>query len=69
MKLITRSNTLLTALVFASAFQINAQQKTHGINTSLMDKSVSPKDNFFQFVNGTWLKIPLTICIVQPNFI
>jgi putative endopeptidase len=56
MKLITLSKTLLTACVFTSAFQINAQQKTPGINTSLMDKNVSPKDNFFQFVNGTWLK-------------
>ncbi|UPT72312.1 MAG: M13 family metallopeptidase [Flavobacterium sp. JAD_PAG50586_2] len=35
---------------------MNAQQKPSGINTSFMDKSVSPKDNFFQFVNGTWLK-------------
>jgi len=56
MKLIITSKALLTACVLASAFQVNAQQKTPGINTSLMDKSVSPKDNFFQFVNGTWLK-------------
>jgi putative endopeptidase len=50
------SKTLLTACVLTAAVQINAQQKTPGINTALMDKSVSPKDNFFQFVNGTWLK-------------
>jgi len=56
MKFITNSKVLLTVFVFAGAFQSNAQQKTPGINTSLMDKSVSPKDNFFQFVNGTWLK-------------
>ena len=56
MKFITSSKTLLTVFVFTSAFQINAQQKKPGINTALMDKSVSPKDNFFQFVNGTWLK-------------
>ncbi len=56
MKSIITSKALLTACVIASAFQVNAQQKTPGINTSLMDKSVSPKDNFFQFVNGTWLK-------------
>jgi putative endopeptidase len=56
MKFITNSKTLLTACVLTTALQINAQQKTTGINTSLMDKSVSPKDNFFQFVNGTWLK-------------
>ena len=50
------SKTLLTACAFTAALQVNAQQKAPGINTSLMDKSVSPKDNFFQFVNGTWLK-------------
>lgn len=50
------SKTLLTACAFTAAIQINAQQKSPGINTSLMDQSVSPKDNFFQFVNGTWLK-------------
>jgi putative endopeptidase len=33
-----------------------AQQKTPGIAVDLMDKSVRPNDNFFQFVNGTWLK-------------
>lgn len=26
-----------------------------GINTSFMDKTVQPKDNFFRYVNGTWL--------------
>ena len=56
MKIITFSKTLMTVLVFSSAFQINAQQKKQGIDMSFMDKSVSPKDNFFQFVNGTWLK-------------
>lgn len=56
MKFITNSKALLTVFAFTSALQINAQQKNTGINISLMDKSVSPKDNFFQFVNGTWLK-------------
>ena len=56
MKFSTLSKTLLTAAVFTSAFQINAQQKTPGINLSLMDKMVSPKNDFFKFVNGTWLK-------------
>jgi len=36
--------------------QVIAQQKTPGIAIDLMDKSVRPNDNFFQFVNGTWLK-------------
>ena len=56
MKFITISKVLTVVLVSASALQINAQQKKPGIDMSLMDKSVSPKDNFFQFVNGTWLK-------------
>ena len=31
-------------------------QKEPGINVSFMDKSVKPNDDFFKFVNGTWLK-------------
>ena len=30
--------------------------KNIGINTEFIDKSVSPKENFFQFINGKWLK-------------
>jgi predicted metalloendopeptidase len=56
MKFITISKALLTAFVFTSVLQVNAQSKSPGISLWLMDKSVSPKDNFFQFVNGTWLK-------------
>lgn len=56
MKLITHSKTLLTALVLGGILQSNAQGKVPGIGVANMDKSVSPKDNFFQFVNGTWLK-------------
>lgn len=29
---------------------------TWGVDLSAMDKSVRPGDNFFQYVNGTWLK-------------
>jgi len=29
---------------------------TYGIATENMDQSVKPGDNFFKFVNGTWLK-------------
>ena len=36
--------------------QGNAQQKKPGISIDLMDKTIRPNDNFFQFVNGTWLK-------------
>ena len=52
----TFSKTWLAALLLASALQTNAQQTTKGIDTSLMDSSVSPKNDFFKFVNGTWLK-------------
>ena len=27
-----------------------------GIDISLLDKSISPNQDFFQFINGTWLK-------------
>jgi len=47
--------TLLVCLSFLGATQINAQKKP-GIDVSLMDKSVKPNDDFFRFVNGTWVK-------------
>ena len=56
MKLITISKVFLSVCFFSCVLQLNAQQKTPGINTSYMNTAVSPKDNFFQFVNGTWLK-------------
>ena len=34
--------------------QVNAQKP--GINNSLMDLSVKPNEDFYHFVNGTWLK-------------
>lgn len=33
----------------------NTVPKEPGINVSNMKKEISPKDNFFQYVNGTWL--------------
>ena len=30
--------------------------QTPGIDTSLMDKSIRPQDDFFNYVNGDWLK-------------
>ncbi len=56
MKINIISKSVLTAMVLAGFTQVNAQQKTPGINTTLMDKTVSPKNDFFNFVNGTWLK-------------
>jgi putative endopeptidase len=51
--------TLKLSLFFAGAFSVNqgiAQQKNIGINLDLMDKKVKPSEDFFKFVNGTWLK-------------
>ena len=47
---------MLISLSFLGFSQLNAQQKTPGINVDLMDKSVKPSEDFFKFVNGTWLK-------------
>ncbi len=33
-----------------------AQKTVPGLNLEAMDKSVQPNDDFFRFVNGTWLK-------------
>ena len=48
--------TLLVGFFFSGILLSNAQQKSPGIDLSLMDKSVSPKNDFFNFVNGTWIK-------------
>jgi putative endopeptidase len=52
---ITKTKISLVLLVALGINNVNAQQKHSGINTSLMDKSVKPNDDFFRFVNGTWL--------------
>lgn len=52
----TISKALFVALVALSSAPIIAQEKKPGIDLSLMDKSVRPNDNFFNFVNGTWFK-------------
>ncbi|MBF6641560.1 M13 family metallopeptidase [Flavobacterium sp. J49] len=56
MKINALSKTWLTAVLLVGTLQIQAQQKKPGIDLSLMDKSVKPNDNFFNFVNGTWIK-------------
>ncbi len=51
--------TLKFSLLLAGTFSVNqsiAQQKNPGINLDLMDKTIKPSDDFFKFVNGTWLK-------------
>lgn len=43
-------------LTMVSAATLSAQKATiPGINTSYMDQKTSPKDDFFRYVNGTWL--------------
>ncbi|WP_395061834.1 M13 family metallopeptidase [Flavobacterium sp.] len=51
--------TIKFSFLAASLFAIhqgNAQQKKPGLGIDLMDKSIRPNDDFFKFVNGTWLK-------------
>jgi putative endopeptidase len=51
--------TLKLSLILAGSLSVNqivAQQKNPGINLDLMDKTIKPSDDFFKFVNGTWLK-------------
>ena len=48
----------LIILLSGGFLTITAQEKakeTIGINLNHMDKTVKPSDNFFQYVNGTWL--------------
>lgn len=51
-----KSKLAILCIVLFTYSIVNAQQKEVGIDLSLMDTSVSPKNDFFNFVNGTWLK-------------
>lgn len=44
---------LLTGIGFSSCTK--KETEIHGINVNFMDKKVSPKEDFFKFVNGGWL--------------
>ncbi|REG92189.1 M13 family metallopeptidase [Flavobacterium aquicola] len=48
----------IPALIWASQSQAQSAAKVAepGINVTFMDKNVKPNDNFYQFVNGTWLE-------------
>lgn len=45
----------LLAIALSGLNHVTAQKKGVGIDLSLMDASISPKNDFFNFVNGTWL--------------
>lgn len=45
----------MPVLAFFALTAANAQQKTPGIDTELMDRTVKPGDDFFRYVNGAWL--------------
>lgn len=45
---------LLTGLGISSCTKKETEEK-HGIHLEHMDKSVSPKEDFFKFVNGGWM--------------
>ena len=55
-----KSTTLLFALPAVFSFgwsqaQTASATKEPGINIQYMDKTIKPSDNFFRYVNGTWL--------------
>ena len=47
----------LTALMLASLVStVSAQSKQQALELNLMDTSVRPQDDFYNYVNGTWMK-------------
>lgn len=55
MNFIKNTKIILFSFVIVGISQVNAQ-KVPGIKISNMDLSVKPTENFYQYVNGTWLK-------------
>ncbi|AXB55864.1 M13 family metallopeptidase [Flavobacterium fluviale] len=46
---------VLSAMFSLTAVQAQIAPKEPGINVSYMDKKISPSQDFFKYVNGTWL--------------
>ncbi|PKB16584.1 M13 family metallopeptidase [Flavobacterium sp. 5] len=58
-KTISKSSFFVISTFFGVAIsqaQNAPTQKEPGINVSYMDSKIKPSENFFQFVNGTWLE-------------
>jgi len=51
----SRKNHIIGFFIFSISVCGYAQNESRGINLNFMDKSVKPSDNFFRYVNGTWL--------------
>ena len=34
--------------------KMDAKEESHGINLAFMDTTMSPREDFFRYVNGTW---------------
>lgn len=58
MKIILNRSSLSIAAIVLASLGATAQEKpkNHGIELQYMDKTVKPSDDFFTFVNGTWVK-------------
>ncbi|MCG6961630.1 M13 family metallopeptidase, partial [bacterium BMS3Abin03] len=58
-KTITKLFVLVVSLSFLSSGNIMAEEEGNGVkgfNRSNMDTTVSPAVDFYQYVNGTWVK-------------
>jgi len=51
----SRKSHIIGFFIFSISICGYAQNESRGINLNFMDKSVKPSDNFFRYVNGTWL--------------
>ncbi len=59
----SKAISIFSSFLLAAAFAAPADSQTKGFDTARMDRSVAPCSDFFQFVNGNWLKtteIPAT---------